>query len=78
MAIVRIPTPLRPHAGGLDRVEAAGSTVGEILAQLGNAVPRPPRTVVRRRRAAALRQRLRERRRHPLPGRPGHARRARR
>ena len=34
MPIVRIPTPLRPHAGGLDRVEAAGSTVGEILKQL--------------------------------------------
>ncbi len=32
MPVVRIPTPLRPHAGGLDRVEAAGSTVGEILA----------------------------------------------
>jgi len=34
MAIVRIPTPLRPHAGGLDRVEASGSTVGEILGHL--------------------------------------------
>jgi molybdopterin synthase sulfur carrier subunit len=34
MAVVRIPTPLRPHAGGLDRVEASGSTVGELLAQL--------------------------------------------
>jgi sulfur-carrier protein len=34
MAIVRIPTPLRPHAGGLDRVEAAGATVGEILTAL--------------------------------------------
>jgi molybdopterin converting factor small subunit len=34
MAIVRIPTPLRPHAGGLDRVEATGSTVGEILSLL--------------------------------------------
>ncbi len=39
MAIVRIPTPLRPHAGGLDRVEATGSTVGEILAQLGTQYP---------------------------------------
>ena len=29
MPVVRIPTPLRPHAGGLDRIEAAGSTVGE-------------------------------------------------
>ena len=34
MAIVRVPTPLRPHAGGLDRVEASGSTVGEILSDL--------------------------------------------
>ena len=31
MAIVRIPTPLRPHAGGLDRMEAAGTTVGEVV-----------------------------------------------
>jgi molybdopterin synthase sulfur carrier subunit len=34
MPVVRIPTPLRPHAGGLDRIDAAGSTVGEILDQL--------------------------------------------
>ena len=39
MAIVRIPTPLRPHAGGQDRVETAGATVGEILANLGTAFP---------------------------------------
>ena len=39
MAIVRIPTPLRPHAAGLDRVEATGLTVGEILAQLGKEYP---------------------------------------
>jgi molybdopterin synthase sulfur carrier subunit len=39
MALVRIPTPLRPHAGGLDRVEASGSTVGEILTQLGTQYP---------------------------------------
>ena len=39
MPIVRIPTPLRPHTGGLDRVEAAGSTVGEILAGLGTQYP---------------------------------------
>jgi sulfur-carrier protein len=39
MPIVRIPTPLRPHAGGLDKVEAAGATVGEILAQLGSQHP---------------------------------------
>jgi molybdopterin synthase sulfur carrier subunit len=39
MAIVRIPTPLRPHSGGLDRVEASGATVGEILAKLGTQFP---------------------------------------
>ena len=39
MPVVRIPTPLRPHAGGLDRVEAAGSTVGEILGALGAQYP---------------------------------------
>ncbi len=39
MAVVRIPTPLRPHAGGQDRVEAAGATVGEILASLGRHFP---------------------------------------
>jgi molybdopterin converting factor small subunit len=39
MPVVRIPTPLRPHAGGLDRVQAAGSTVGEILGQLGTLYP---------------------------------------
>ncbi|HZW33738.1 MAG TPA: ubiquitin-like small modifier protein 1 [Isosphaeraceae bacterium] len=39
MALVRIPTPLRPHAGGLDRVEASGSTVGEILGDLANQHP---------------------------------------
>ena len=39
MALVRIPTPLRPHAGGLDRVEASGSTVGEILGDLTSRHP---------------------------------------
>jgi sulfur-carrier protein len=39
MPIVRIPTPLRPHAGGLDRVEAVGSTVGEIVTQLVTTYP---------------------------------------
>ena len=34
MPVVRIPTPLRPHAGGLDKLDAVGSTVGEILNQL--------------------------------------------
>ncbi len=31
MPIVRIPTPLRPHANGQDSVEATGATVGEVL-----------------------------------------------
>jgi molybdopterin synthase sulfur carrier subunit len=39
MPTVRIPTPLRPHAGGLDRVEAAGATVGAILENLAAAHP---------------------------------------
>ena len=39
MPVVRIPTPLRPHAGGQDRVEAAGATVGEILASLCTTFP---------------------------------------
>jgi molybdopterin converting factor small subunit len=39
MAVVRIPTPLRPHADGLDRLEVSGSTVGEVLTRLGNLYP---------------------------------------
>jgi molybdopterin synthase sulfur carrier subunit len=39
MAVVRIPTPLRPHTGGLDSVDAAGSTVGEVLGNVGEAHP---------------------------------------
>jgi molybdopterin converting factor small subunit len=39
MAVVRIPTPLRPHAGGQDRIEAAGATVGEVLANLATTYP---------------------------------------
>jgi molybdopterin converting factor small subunit len=31
---VRIPTPLRPLAGGSSEVEVAGATVGEVLANL--------------------------------------------
>jgi len=34
MPLVRIPTPLRPHAGGNDSANAAGSTVGEVLNSL--------------------------------------------
>jgi molybdopterin converting factor small subunit len=39
MAVIRIPTPLRPHVGGLDRVEASGGTIGEVLADLGSRYP---------------------------------------
>ena len=39
MPVVRIPTPLRPHTAGLDSVEAAGSTVGEVLGQVGTQYP---------------------------------------
>ncbi len=39
MAVVRIPTPLRPHTGGQDSVQASGATVGEVLGQLGTQYP---------------------------------------
>ena len=39
MAVVRIPTPLRPQAGGLDRVEVSGTTVAEILGHLATQHP---------------------------------------
>ncbi|HMB08897.1 MAG TPA: MoaD/ThiS family protein [Isosphaeraceae bacterium] len=39
MAVVRIPTPLRPHAGGHDSVEALGATVGEVLGHVGTQYP---------------------------------------
>jgi molybdopterin converting factor small subunit len=39
MATVRIPTPLRPHAGGQEKVLTTGATVGEILANLGTEFP---------------------------------------
>jgi molybdopterin converting factor small subunit len=39
MPVVRIPTPLRIHADGQDSVEAAGSTVGEVLLAVVTAHP---------------------------------------
>jgi len=39
MATVRIPTPLRAQAAGLDKVEASGATVGEVLDDLGRQHP---------------------------------------
>ena len=34
MPKIALPTPLRPYAGGRDAVDAAGATVGEVLAEL--------------------------------------------
>jgi molybdopterin synthase sulfur carrier subunit len=39
MPVVRIPTPLRAHAGGKDALEAPGATVGEVLNNLAVAHP---------------------------------------
>jgi molybdopterin converting factor small subunit len=39
MPQVRIPTPLRPHAGGHDVVEARGANVAEVLGHLGEQYP---------------------------------------
>jgi molybdopterin converting factor small subunit len=39
MPRVQIPTPLRAQAGGNDEVDAAGATVGEVLADLGRLHP---------------------------------------
>ena len=39
MPVVRIPTPLRPYAGGKDTAEAAGSTVGDVLNALVAELP---------------------------------------
>ncbi|HEY2157558.1 MAG TPA: ubiquitin-like small modifier protein 1 [Isosphaeraceae bacterium] len=39
MPVVRIPTPLRPHTGGNDTVEATGATVGEVLGRVGTQYP---------------------------------------
>lgn len=39
MPEVRLPTVLRPHAGGAPAVEADGSTVGEVFDGLARAHP---------------------------------------
>ncbi len=39
MAVVRIPTPLRPHADGQESVEASGSNVAEVMCDLGARYP---------------------------------------
>ena len=35
---IRIPTPLRPLAGGADEMQAEGTTVGEVLHHLDKAL----------------------------------------
>jgi molybdopterin converting factor small subunit len=39
MPLVRIPTPLRPHAGGNDSAQAEGATVGQVLNHLTTSFP---------------------------------------
>ena len=68
MAKVLIPTPLRQFAGKKDTVELTGATVGEVLTALTTQFPRSAQAAVQRRREAAkLRERVPQRRRHPLP-----------
>jgi molybdopterin synthase sulfur carrier subunit len=39
MPQVQIPTPLRAHTNGQDRVEGAGATVGEVLVDITSKHP---------------------------------------
>ncbi len=39
MPSVQIPTPLRPHAGGVDKVTGQGATVGAVLADVTSRHP---------------------------------------
>ncbi|MFM7316399.1 MAG: ubiquitin-like small modifier protein 1 [Isosphaeraceae bacterium] len=39
MPLVRIPTPLRPHAGGNDSAQTDGTTVGAVLNNLTTNFP---------------------------------------
>ena len=65
---ILIPTPLRPYTDKKDAVEADGATIGELLADLTTQARRAEGAPVQRAgQAAQLRQRLLERRRHPLP-----------
>ena len=78
---VRLPTLLRAHADGASSVSADGATVGEVFADLTARYPGPGRAARRRPgRPAQVRQRVLQRRRHPVP-RParheGHRRRHR-
>ena len=69
---VRIPTQLRPLAGGAGEVEVEGGTVGDALKALDVAHPGSRAPLRRRWQPQALRQRLHGRRGHPLPLGPGH------
>ena len=72
---VIIPTPLRAYAGKQESVEVQAATVGEALAALTNRYCGAEEAPVRRRRPPAqFRERLRERRRHPLPAKGPDAR----
>ena len=67
MAKILIPTPLRPYTDKQDAVDAAGATVGELLADLTTQARRPQGASLQRTgQAAQLRQHLRQRRGHPL------------
>ena len=65
---ILIPTPLRPYTDKQEAVEAAGATIGELLADLTNRHSGPESASLQRaRQAAQLREHLHQRRRHPLP-----------
>ena len=65
---IHIPTPLRPFTDKLDVVELDGATVSELLANLTTRFAGLKQHLFNDEgRAAQLRQRLRQRRRHPLP-----------
>ena len=60
---ILIPTPLRPFTDKLDTVEVDGATVGELLQNLTTKYAGLKQHLyTRRRQAAQLRQRLRQRR----------------
>ena len=65
---INIPTPLRPFTDKKEAVEVSGATVGELLADLDDALRGTPQaSLCRQRQAAELRERVSERRGHPLP-----------
>ena len=75
MATIRIPTPLRKLTQGKEEVSAAGGTDRRADRQPRDAVPGHQGADLRRQRPGPpLREHLRQRRGHPLPQEPGHAR----